>query len=34
MDNQHGIKRLIIIGTVVLCVVLAVLFGVIQAGLI
>jgi len=32
MDNQLGIKRFIIIGTVVLCMVLAVLFGAVQAG--
>lgn len=34
MDSQHVIKRMFIIVTVALCLVLALLFGALQAGLI
>ncbi len=34
MDSQHVLKRMFVITTVVLCLVLALLFGAIQAGLI
>lgn len=34
MDSQFVIKRIVVIGTIVLCLILALLFGAIQSGLI
>ena len=34
MDSQYVVKRLFVIVTIVLCLVLALLFGAVQAGLI